>query len=70
MNDYIDMDDYDDDKYLPKYVTMRVNNVTNFHNDFRAVLAESLERDIVLNLITNNEDIDEGYEFHITFDWD
>lgn len=40
MNDYIDMDDYDDDKYLPKYVTMRVNSVTNFHNDFRTVLAE------------------------------
>lgn len=70
MNDYIDMDDYDDGRYMPKYVTMRVCSVTNFHNDFRAVLAESLERDIVLNLITNNEDIDKGYEFHITFDWD
>lgn len=61
--------DYDY-KEFTKYVTMRVNSVTNFHNDFRAVLAESFERDIVLNLITNNEDIDKGYKFHITFDWD
>lgn len=70
MSDYIDADDYDDGKYMPKYVTMRVCSVTNLYNGVYSVTAESLEKDIVLDFIADKDDIDKGYKFHITFDWD
>ena len=69
----MDINDYDDGKYMPKYVTMRVCHVTHLYNGVYSVTAESLEKDIVLDFIADNDDIDdvyEGYEFHITFDWD
>lgn len=65
-----DMDDYDNDKYMPKYVTMQVVDIKKLYNNICDVTAASLERDIVLKFIAGREDIDKGYEFHITFDWD
>ena len=65
-----DMGDYDNDKYMPKYVTMQVVDSKKLYNNVCDVTAMSLERDITLRFIAGREDIDKGYEFHVTFDWD
>lgn len=65
-----DMSDYDNDKYMPKYVTMQVVDSKKLYNNVCDVTAMSLERDIALKFVAGREDIDNGYEFHITFDWD